>query len=150
MVTFGGFTCCDDCYCCNYHCSNKCNYHFFEECYFSFKYISYIEDWCESCGLVLPLCVFPLLLDIISCPCRCCYQECYKKCFCTKMNAVNAQNNTEQETNQAATTITQQPKIKVNNKVKKDLMNLPPHYDDHYNDSSHIINIPEVLPPLYR
>ena len=149
MVSCWGFTCYDDCYCCNYHCSNKCNYHFFDECYFTFKYISYIEDCCECCGIILPLCVLPLLFDIISCPCRCCYQECYQKCTCTKINSINTVNTVNALNVQSGTTIITQPTIKINNKIKNDLLKLPPHYNDHYSHTTIIINTPDILPPLY-
>ena len=149
MVSFWGFTCYDDCYCCNYHCNNECNYHFFEECYFSFKYISNIEDSCDCWCIILPCCVFPFVFDIISCPCRCCYQECYKKCSCTKINAVNAVNAVNVVNVQPGTTIINQSTIKINNNIKNDLLKLPPHYNDHYRDSTIVINTNEVLPPLY-
>jgi hypothetical protein len=147
MVTFFGWTCFDNCVCCNYNCHNECNYHFFEECELSVKYISDIEDACDCWLVLLPYCVFPLILDLISCPCRCCYKECYKKCKCTKINRINTNGivngngmgNGQPGTAQSATTITQQPnKNNKNNKknMNTDFLNLPPHYEEHYRDQT--------------
>ena len=145
MVTFYGWTCFDNCDCCNYHCNNECNYHFFEECELSVKYISDIEDACDCWLVLLPYCVFPLILDLISCPCRCCYKECYKKCKCTKINRINANGNVQnQQLRSEQTTIINQPTIKINNNMNTDFLNLPPHYEEHYRDQTITIVNPQL------
>ncbi len=147
MVIIAGCQCCNSCQCGNYKCNNECNYHFFNEFELTFKYLFYVDNHTEyiCCCLLTPLCLLIIPFDIISCPCRCCYQECYKKCSCNKIKIDNVQNINIQNT-----TITQQPKL---NKIKKnDLLNLPPHYDEHYRDITFTLNVRDCdnLPPLYE
>jgi hypothetical protein len=142
MVYFCGFKCFHNCNCCYYKCNNECDYRYFEELKYSLKYIFYIQYKfnCLYCWLLSPVCFLILPFDLISCPCRCCYEQCYKECSCTKINSINTINDIN-DINHLN---------KINKTQKTDLSNLPPHYDEHYHHRNIINTVIERQPPVYN
>lgn len=125
MVRFCICECCENYInCCNYKCQNHFNYHHFDECKWTLKIFNslceYINE-CDFCNSInsLILCPFALTFDIISCPCRCCF-ECYGKCECEKIKITPSQN------------------VSI-------IIEQPPLYNEHYKHTPIIIS----LPPTY-